>query len=65
MSAGCGCRQMLVDGMARLGAEVFVSTAPPLVPNPFTEVFECPHGTVWFMEPTGEQHAQWVRDGTP
>jgi hypothetical protein len=65
MSEGCECRQVLIDGMARLGAEVVVSTAPPLAPNPFTEEFVCPHRTRWFMEPTGEQYAQWAEDGRP
>jgi hypothetical protein len=44
--------------------EVTVTTLAPLVRGPYTEqAWVCPHGVRWYMEPTGEQIAQWVRDG--
>ena len=52
------CAAELRAGMAPL--DVVISTAPPLVPNPFTtEPFVCPHGVAFWMEPTGEQLAEW------
>lgn len=44
--------------------EVTISTIPPLVKGPYTQDgLTCPHGITYWMEPTGEQIAQWVRDG--
>jgi hypothetical protein len=40
--------------------EVTISTAPPLVPNPWTHRATCPHGVTFWMEPTGEQLASWA-----
>jgi hypothetical protein len=58
------CKRVLIDGMAALGSEVTVSTEPPLVEGPYTtEAFVCPHSTRYWIEPTGEQIAQWVKDG--
>lgn len=58
------CARILIETMAEKGAEVTVSTLPPLVFGPYTvEAFECPHGTMFYMEPTGEQIARWARDG--
>ena len=58
------CARLLFDWMAALGAEVTVSTAPPLVLGPYTtDPFICPHGVTYWMEPTGEQIAAWRRDG--
>lgn len=58
------CRDFLRTGMRALGCEVNVSTEPPLVAGPYTtDVFVCPHGVGFWMEPTGEQIAAWVRDG--
>lgn len=52
--------------MHALGAEVTVSEAEPLVIGPYTTApITCPHGTVYWMEPTGEQIAQWVKDQVP
>ena len=56
------CAGQLREGMAPI--EVTVSTAPPLVAGPYTtEPFTCPHGTTYWIEPTGEQVAQWRREG--
>lgn len=44
--------------------EVTISTQPPLVIGPYTkDGLRCPHGITYWLEPTGEQIAQWVRDG--
>jgi hypothetical protein len=57
------CKGFLRGQMAELGIEIVVSTAPPLVPSPWTEHMVCPHGTTFYYEPTSEQRAAWVRDG--
>jgi hypothetical protein len=59
-----GCRDYLRQEMAKLGCEVTVSTAPPLIETPHrTEGCKCPHGTTYWIHPTSEQIAQWARDG--
>jgi hypothetical protein len=64
------CADVLRDGMAAIaaadgrGCEVTVSTAPPLVANPYgIKQYECPHGTTYWIEPTSEQMMEWARDG--
>ena len=64
MSDHSHCANILLDGMAAQGVEVTVSTEPPLVAGPYTVApFTCPHDVSFYMEPTGEQIAQWVKDG--
>lgn len=49
---------------AKHGIEITVSTLPPVVAGPYTtDPFECPHGISYWVEPTGEQIAQWAEDG--
>lgn len=63
------CATFLKTRIRLLGAEVTVSDLPPLVPSPYNRPGDgngqltCPHGTTFYFEPTGEQIAQWVRDG--
>lgn len=58
------CRGFLRDQMAARGAEVTVTTAPPLIRTPYTQdPFVCPHGVRFYLEPTSEQIAAWARDG--
>jgi hypothetical protein len=58
------CQQTLIDGMRDMGVEITVSVLPPLVEGPYTtDSYTCPHGTTYWIEPTGEQIAQWVKDG--
>jgi hypothetical protein len=45
--------------------EITISTEPPLVANPYIQGLTCPHGVDFWIEPTGDQIAQWVKDGTP
>jgi hypothetical protein len=57
------CAEVLVGGMRDLGTEVTASTAAPAVAGPYTtEPFICPHGVAYWIEPTGEQIAEWARD---
>ena len=54
------CRRLLVDIMTGMGCEVIVSTAAPLTetdydPNPIS----CPHGVVYYMQPTNDQIIRW------
>jgi len=59
------CGRALVDAAAGMGLDVTASTEPPLVAGPYTtDPCVCPHGVTYWIEPTGEQIAQWVRDGT-
>lgn len=58
------CADFLRERQAAYGIEITVSTKPPLVNGPYTtDSFTCPHGTEYWIEPTGEQIAQWVKDG--
>lgn len=58
------CARMLAESSIALGAEVHVSTLPPLVAGTYeTAGFVCPHGVEYFIEPTGEQIADWVARG--
>jgi hypothetical protein len=60
------CAQLLVRYMSMLGAEVTVSTAPPIVHGRYTtDPFRCPHGVAYWIEPTGEQICAWVEGGVP
>jgi hypothetical protein len=58
------CGRVLVDGMADLGIGITASTAHPLIRTAYTVApFTCPHGVRYWIEPTGEQVAEWRRDG--
>lgn len=58
------CEHWLREGMANLGVEITVSTAPPIIETPYTlAAMRCPHGTDFWLEPTSEQIAAWTRDG--
>ncbi len=60
------CGDTIRQEMAGMGIEVTVSTLPPMVEGLYTvDPMTCPHGVTYWWEPTGEQIAQWVRDGTP
>ena len=66
MTGHANCPEELRSMAAGQGMDVTVSTSPPLVPGPYvTDPFECPHGTTYWIEPTGEQIAAWTKDGTP
>lgn len=57
--------QLAAIGDAKgIGADAVVSTARPLVASPYGEhSFRCPHGVEYWIEPTGEQIADWAARG--
>ena len=60
------CADVIQAEYARKGVEVTVRTARPLVIGPYEPAgWECPHGVTFWCEPTGEQLAQWAKDGEP
>ena len=59
-----GCAGVLKDEMASMGVEITVRTVRPLVAGPYTtDPHICPHGTRFWIEPTGEQIAAWAANG--
>lgn len=58
------CAETLRTMFAGRGIEVTVSRKPPLVVGPYTtDAHRCPHRVKFWAEPTGEQIAQWAKDG--
>jgi len=58
------CAAFLKAQAAENGLDVHVSTQPPIVAGPYTtEAFVCPHGTAYWIEPTGEWIAWAVENG--
>lgn len=58
------CAETFRNAALQLGSKCTVSTLPPLVPGPYTTApFICLHGTAFWIEPTGEQIAEWVKGG--
>lgn len=58
------CPAFLRSKAADLGLDVTASATPPVVAGSYTvEPFTCPHGTRYWIEPTGEQIAQWTAEG--
>ncbi len=59
-----GCVDWLKAGFASLGADVIVTTAPPIIQTAYEQgAFICPHGVEFWHAPTSEQIAAWARDG--
>jgi hypothetical protein len=60
------CRDYMESLADKDGVDIIISTEPPLVCGPYgINGFTCPHGITYWIEPSGEQIAQWVKDGTP
>lgn len=58
------CAAWMKAGFSRLGADVIVTTAPPLIATGYDQdPFVCPHGVTFWHAPTSEQIAEWARDG--
>jgi len=58
------CATWLKAQFRELGADVIVTTAPPLIKTPYEQTpYTCPHGTVYYHAPTSEQILEWARDG--
>ena len=63
--AGCElCRIEIKELFAQRGAEITVSTAPPIVASVAGTAFTyCEHGTVFYLEPTSEELMRWRSHG--
>lgn len=62
--AHLGCPSTMRQEAKAKGLDVTVSEAAPIIAGQYTtDPFTCPHGVTYWIEPTGEQVAQWVRDG--
>lgn len=61
------CRETLREQAAMQGLDAEISVIPLLpLDGPYPPVpFRCPHKVTYWVQPTGEQIAQWVKDGTP
>jgi hypothetical protein len=64
-SSGPPCAAHCRDEVRRIfepfsrGVEVFITWAPPLFPSGYDPLgMTCPHGVLWFMEPTAEGRAR-------
>lgn len=58
------CKDVITGQMAKLGCEVIVSTAPPIFPTPYEPAaFRCPHGVLYYLEPSPEQIIRWREAG--
>lgn len=58
------CGAFVRKAIADLGADAIVSHLPPLIPSGYAQLeMRCPHGVLWYTEPTSEQIAQWAKDG--
>lgn len=61
------CPAFLKAKMAELGCDITVTDLKPLVQSPYSKdgngAAKCPHGTTFYFEPTGDQIAEWARDG--
>jgi ATP-dependent Zn protease len=52
------------DYLAAEGIEATVTHVPPLVPTDYEQLdMRCPHGVLWYTEPTSDQIAKWVAEG--
>lgn len=55
------CARVIVEAAASRGGSITASTKPPLVAGPYAgDGFKCPHGVMYWVEPTGEQIARWA-----
>jgi hypothetical protein len=58
------CSAVLRGILAERGVEVTASTAPPIIQNEYTvDPYSCPHGVLFWLEPTSEQIARWAEAG--
>lgn len=60
----CDCGADLVARSRALNVDVTATAELPIVIGPFIPLsMRCPHGVVWYAEPTGEQRADWAERG--
>lgn len=63
-STSCRCGDLLRAHYAENGVEAHITTVPPIVAPAYQPLdMRCPHGVLWYAEPTGDQIAQWAKDG--
>lgn len=63
---GEGCRAQLLEHFAFHDIEVTATLTPPIIDTGYEPLdMRCPHGRLWYAEPTGEQRAKWAKEGTP
>lgn len=61
-----GCKDVCLNWFRERGMDVTVTTAPPLIETGYEALdMYCPHGVLWYAEPTSEQRRDWFRAGTP
>lgn len=61
-TAGCG--DLLRAYYVEAGVDAHVTTTPPIVPPLYEPLdMRCPHGVLWYAEPTGDQIAKWAKEG--
>lgn len=54
------CRRVLLEIFAAKGGDAHVTWAPPLFATGYEPLnMRCPHGVLWFAEPTAEQRLAW------
>lgn len=56
---------MLLEQMfSEQGIDAHVTHIPPLAPPAYEPLdMRCPHGVLWYTEPTSEQRAKWAAEG--
>lgn len=58
------CRPFLLSKFRELSIEANVSHLPPLVASGYDQLdMRCPHGVLWYAEPTSEQISKWAEAG--
>jgi hypothetical protein len=56
-------RKVIVDVMSEFGVEVFATTAIPLTDSEYDyNPMSCPHGSVFYMQPTNDQILRWRQE---
>jgi hypothetical protein len=64
VTAACTCARTLRHLYADRQIEATVTDAPPIVDSGYEQPgLRCPHGVLWYAEPTREQILAWQRDG--
>lgn len=66
MAEHSACRDILEAHFKAQGIDAHVTAVPQIVDTGYEQLnLTCPHGVPYYAEPTSEQIAQWVKDGTP
>lgn len=64
MTADCDCDQQVMAHFVERHIDVIVSDKPLFIDSDYEDLaMRCPHGTVWYAEPTRAQVVRWWRDG--